>query len=181
MQASPIPAPSLSHKIKRMIWSACWLLLYRPSPVMLHSWRRFLLRCFGADIRAGAHPYPSARIWAPWNLTMLEEACLGPHSDCYNAAHVTIGKKAIVSQKSYLCTPSHEANDAFQLVAAPIVLEDRAWVAACALITPGVTIGRGAVVGAGSVVTKDVAAGVIVAGNPARQVGTSDLGKSNAG
>jgi acetyltransferase-like isoleucine patch superfamily enzyme len=51
---------------------------------------------------------------------------------------------------------------------APIILEDGAWIGAGAIILPGVTVGTRAVVGAGSVVVKDVPAGSIVAGNPAR-------------
>lgn len=58
------------NKFMRAVWGLVWLGLYRPSPVPLHAWRRFLLRLFGAKIGAGAHPYPSSRIWAPWNLVM---------------------------------------------------------------------------------------------------------------
>lgn len=179
MKLPPLSPPSFGHKLKRMIWSVVWLTLYRPSPAILHGWRCFLLRCFGAQIHKGAHPYPSAKVWAPWNLTMMEDACLGPESECYNAAPVAIGKRAIVSQKAYLCTPSHSIDDEFLLVGAPIVIEDYGWVAAHAMIGPGVTVGRGAVVGAGSVAMKDVPQGKIVAGNPAREVGDSALGQSD--
>ncbi|WP_407921643.1 LbetaH domain-containing protein [Aurantiacibacter marinus] len=110
---------------------------------------------------------------------MLEDSCLGPNTDCYNAAKVTLGKRAIVSQKAYLCTPSHTIDDSFTLVGAPIHIDDFAWVAARAMVGPGVTINRGAVVGAGAVVTKDVAPGKIVAGNPAREVSESALGQSD--
>ena len=56
------------------------------------------------------------------------------------------------------------------MTCAPIHLGDRAWVAARAIVLPGITIGDGAVVGAGSVVTRDVPAGATAAGNPARIV-----------
>ena len=179
MKPVPIPPPSTAHKLKRLVWQAVWLLLYRPSPVPLHGWRRFLLRAFGAQVAGDAHPYPSAKVWAPWNLTMRAQRCLGPHSECYNACMVTLGKRAIVSQHAYLCTPSHETDDAFTLIGAPIVLENCAWVAAKAMVGPGVTVGRGAVVGAGAVAMKDVAAGKVVVGNPAREVSESELGASN--
>lgn len=178
MRIKAIQPPTTANKIKRLIWQVVWLTLYRPSPTPLHAWRCFLLRSFGAKIRTGAHPYPSARVWAPWNLTMGQDSCLGPESDCYNPVPVTLGKRAIVSQKAYLCTPSHEIDDAFTLVGAPIVLEDYSWVATSAFVGPGVTVGRGAVVGACAVVMKDVAAGKVVVGNPAKEVGESDLGKT---
>ena len=52
--------------------------------------------------------------------------------------------------------------------AEPVVVESNVWIASDAVILPGVTIGEGAVIGAGSVVTKDVAPATVVAGNPAR-------------
>ena len=52
----------------------------------------------------------------------------------------------------------------------PVRIEDDAWIGCNCIVLPGVTIGRGAIVGAGSVVTKDVAPGVVVAGNPARPI-----------
>ncbi len=55
-------------------------------------------------------------------------------------------------------------------VAKPIVIEDNVWIGGGAILLPGVTIGRNAVIGAGAVVPKDVAADTVVAGNPARVV-----------
>jgi putative colanic acid biosynthesis acetyltransferase WcaF len=60
------------------------------------------------------------------------------------------------------------------LVKLPINIGDWAWVAADAFVGPGVTIGRGAVVGARSVVVRDVPPDVVVAGNPARILGPRD-------
>ena len=72
----PMTAQRLTgrNKLGRLAWHLVWLTLYRPSPTPLHAWRRWLLRLFGAHIAAGAHPYPSARIWAPWNLRMGRNA-----------------------------------------------------------------------------------------------------------
>ena len=69
-------------------------------------------------------------------------------------------------------------------VSRPIVIEDGAWIGAGAIILPGVRIGRKAVVGAGSVVTRDVPPGTVVAGNPARvirELGQSPLSREHAG
>lgn len=157
-----------SNKLRRLLWTLAWALLYRPSPIPLHGWRRFLLRCFGADIGRGAYPYPSARIWAPWNLHMAEYSCLGRDVDCYCVAPVSLGVHATVSQYSYLCTASHDYRDpAMPLVAAPIVIEAEAWVAADVFVGPGVTVRTGAVVGARSTLLADAPAWTVVAGAPA--------------
>jgi len=80
-----------------------------------------VLRCFGAKIGAGVHPYPSARIWAPWNLRLDRDSCLANGVDCYCVAPVHIGAGAIISQYSYLCTASHDYSDPlFPLISAPI-------------------------------------------------------------
>lgn len=166
-----VPPPGAADKLRRLCWQMAWALLYRPSPTPLHGWRRFVLRTFGARVGVGAHPYPGARIWAPWNLVLGPGSCLGPGCDIYNVARVELGARAIVSQKAYLCTASHDIRDpGFALIAAPIVLRDGAWVAAAAFVGPGVTLGRNAVAGACAVVTRDVVAGSVVAGNPARPV-----------
>jgi putative colanic acid biosynthesis acetyltransferase WcaF len=163
-------------KLARLAWGAAWLLLYRPTPNPLHGWRCFVLRVFGAQIAKGAHPYPSARIWAPWNLTMASGSCIGPQAEVYNVARVTLGEQAIVSQKSYLCTAGHDIREPdLPLTAAPIVIGNRAWVAASAFVGPGVAIGEGAVVAACAVVIRNVAANAIVGGNPAKVIGDSAI------
>lgn len=162
------PLPGGVSKAARAAWLAVWYLLYRPTPVFMHGWRRVLLRMFGADIAKGAHPYPSARIWAPWNLTMGERSCLGYGVECYNVERITLRERCIVSQHAYLCTASHDIEAAtFDLVTAPIDVGPDAWVAARAYVGPGASIGAGAVVAACAVVTKNVDAWTVVAGNPA--------------
>ena len=100
---------------------------------------------------------------------MGAHSCIGPAVDCYNVAKIEIGAFATVSQYTYLCGATHDYRSlAMPLVPKPIVIGERAWVAAGAFIGPGVTIGPGAVIGARSCVTRDVPAWTVVAGNPAR-------------
>jgi putative colanic acid biosynthesis acetyltransferase WcaF len=164
------------NKLARAAWQLVWLTLYRPSPLFLHGWRRFLLRSFGARVDVGAHPYPSARIWAPWNLVMGEHSCLSHQVDCYCVDNIYLGTRVTVSQYSYLCTASHDYNcPDMPLVTAPIRIEADAWVTADVFVGPGVTIGEGAVVGARSTVVRDVEPWTVVAGNPPRLVGKRDM------
>jgi putative colanic acid biosynthesis acetyltransferase WcaF len=158
-----------TNRIARAIWVICWMVLYRPTPVPFHGWRRFLLRVFGAKIGRRAHPYPSVRIWAPWNLEMGDDSGMGPNVDCYSVAPIVLGRGAAVSQYSYLCAATHDLDDTeFPLMVGSIEIGAEAWIAADAFIGPGVRIGDRAVVGARSSVFRDVEAGVVVAGSPAR-------------
>ncbi|WP_352737419.1 putative colanic acid biosynthesis acetyltransferase [Mesorhizobium sp. M0213] len=168
-----VPAPSGSDKLRRALWRLVERTAYGWSPTPFHRWRCFLLRSFGAKIEVGAHPYPSARVWAPWNLRMGRASCLGPEATCYSVAEIAIGDYVTISQGAYLCSATHDYRDPnFPLVVGNISIEDGAWVAAGAFVGPGVKIGKGAIVGARAVVVKDLEPGVVVAGNPARQVGS---------
>jgi len=163
------PSFPLKNRIARALWNLTWLLLFRPSPTPLHGWRRFLLRCFGAKVGKGCHIYPGARIWAPWNLECGEEAGVASGANLYNQALVRLGRRTVISQGSHICTGTHDYESAgFELVAEPITIGDMAWVAADCFVCPGVTIGEGAVIGARSVVTKDMPAWQVCAGHPCR-------------
>lgn len=160
---------SFLNKIGRLLWSVVWLLLYRPSPRLLHPWRRLLLILFGANLGKAVHAYPSARIWAPWNLEMGDHSCLGEAVDCYCVAKISIGSHTTVSQYTFLCTASHDyTNPSMPLVAAPIFIGRRVWIAADVFVAPGSTIGDGAVIGARSSVFESVPPWTVMGGNPAK-------------
>lgn len=161
----------LANKVARAVWGIVWLFLFRPSPKILHGWRRLLLRLFGARLGRGVHVYPSCRIWAPWNLEMGAHSCLSHHVDCYCVAKISIGAHATVSQYSYLCAASHDESDpGMKLVSARIAVGDQAWVCADVFLAPGVRVGEGTVVGARSSVFKDLPPWQICCGSPARPV-----------
>jgi putative colanic acid biosynthesis acetyltransferase WcaF len=166
------PSPhSVRNRALRAAWLCTYSVLFRPTPKLLHGWRRSLLRLFGAQIGIGAHPYPSCKIWAPWNLAMGNYSCLGPYVDCYNVARIELGEYATVSQYAYLCGATHDYTRlTMPLVPKPIRIGARVWVAAAVFVGPGVTVEEGAVVGARSCVVRDVPAWTVVAGNPARVI-----------
>ena len=167
---------SFQNKAGRVLWHTVYLFLFRPSPKVFYGWRRFLLRLFGATIHPTAKVFPSTKIWAPWNLTMDEYACLAFDVDCYAVAPIHIGAHATVSQYSYLCSASHDIHDpAMTLTTAPIRIGAGAWVCADVFVAPGVTIGDGAVVGARSSVFKDVPAMMVAAGSPCRLIGPREM------
>lgn len=166
---------SLKNKVARAIWGIVYLLFFRLTPRPMHAWRCFILRLFRAQIGKAVKVYPSARIWAPWNLEIKDAAILGDRVDCYCVGHISIGVKAIVSQDSCLCAATHDhRGEDFKLIYKSIEIEDNAWVAARAFVGPGVTIGENATLGACAVTFKDIEMNTTAIGNPAKVVDEAD-------
>jgi putative colanic acid biosynthesis acetyltransferase WcaF len=161
---------SRRNQLLRLLWSVVWAVFARPLPRSLcRGWKRFLLRCFGAKIHSKAHVYSSAKIYAPWNLVMEAYSCIASEVDCYNVDKIIIGAHSTISQKTYLCTSSHNiGSSTFPLITAPIIIKDQVWIAADAFVGMGVTIGQGAIVGARAAVFKDIEPWTVVGGNPAK-------------
>jgi putative colanic acid biosynthesis acetyltransferase WcaF len=165
------PSFSFSNRMRRLAWSICWTLLFRPSPRPFHAWRAFLLRCFGARLGPHCHFYPRSRIWAPWNLLCADGVSLGDEAEIYNPSPVTMESHAIVSQQAYICGATHDYNDpSFPLISFPMKLGAYSWVCARASVSPGVNLGDGAVLGLGSVATRDLKPWTVYAGVPAQPV-----------
>lgn len=160
----------LGEKVKRLAWGLTYWLCFRPSPRwFMHSWRRYILILFGAKIGVGCRIAPTARIWAPWRLRLGDFVAIGDEVDLYCVDNITIGAKVAISQRSFLCTGSHNVNSLRRpLVTRPIVIRDHAWICAEAYLAPGVEVGTGAVVGARACVYKEVEDWTIVGGNPAK-------------
>lgn len=156
----------------RALWEIIGAPLFRWTPRQLWILRRILLRTFGARIGSRVNIHPTARIEIPWNLTAADFVAIGDRAIIYNLGRITIGRSATVSQNAHLCAGSHDFRDgAMTLLKLPIAVEEGAWICADAFVGPGVRVHAGAIVGARAVVTRDVDANTVVAGNPARAVG----------
>ncbi|MFD2934223.1 LbetaH domain-containing protein [Spirosoma flavum] len=169
-QTDPYDSPwSVSQRIKTLLWEYVWLLLCSWTPKPANSWRIIWLKLFGAKIYGVPFVHQRARIQIPWNLTLHNRACLGDRANVYSLGEVIIHEHATVAQEAYLCTGTHAFDQAaMNLITSPIVIGAHVFIGARAFIMPGVTISDYAIVGSCSVVTKDVAPNMIVAGNPAR-------------
>jgi putative colanic acid biosynthesis acetyltransferase WcaF len=158
------------YLLKRLLWSCVQLPFWLRIPRVLNPMRILLLRLFGAQIGRRCL-IGSARIWIPWNLRMGEFSAIGDAAEIYNLAPVHIGANSVVSQRTYLCTSTHDYTKSnFPIYSLPIKIESSAWIAAGAFLAPGIIVGEGAVVGACSVVTKDVPSWTVCAGNPCRVI-----------
>jgi putative colanic acid biosynthesis acetyltransferase WcaF len=131
-----------------------------------------VLKIFGANLSGMPFIHSTARIQIPWNLTMKHRACLGERANAYSLGKIEIQEGATIAQEAYLCTGTHDFNDpSLQLITKPITIGKNSFIGARAMILPGVSIGNRAIVGAMSVVSKDVPDHQIVAGNPAKKIG----------
>jgi len=156
-------------KLLRALWGLFQIPFWRHTPKGLSPVRIALLKLFGAKIAPGCEIGAGVRIWVPWNLTMGERSAIGFEAEIYNFAPVIIGRHVVVSQYTYVCTSTHDyTHPHFPLVSQPIRIGSQAWVATGCLLTPGVTIGEGAVIGARSLVTKSMPAWTVCAGSPCK-------------
>jgi putative colanic acid biosynthesis acetyltransferase WcaF len=143
-------------------------LFYRLSPRPLHAWRAMLLRLFGARLGPDCHFYPRSKVWAPWNLVCADHVAAADGVEIYNPSPMQIDSHVILSQDAYLCGATHDYNDPeFPLLAYRMHIEQFAWICARASVAPGVHVGEGAVLGLGSIATRDLAPWTVYSGNPA--------------
>lgn len=157
------------HRIKRIIWAVVNVTIFRLCGRRI-GWpiRKFLLKIFGAKIDHKAYIYARCTIFAPWNL-IVGRACIGPNTDIYNKALITIGNDSVISQGTFLCTASHDiTSKMLPLQMSPITIGDNVWIGSCAFVGMGVIIGEGAVVGATASVYRNVEPWTVVGGNPAK-------------
>ena len=107
----------------------------------------------------------------PGRLRLAESASIAAYAEIDTSADVTIGERVVLSEAVMLLTHDHFPAGQRRLVFSPLVIEADAFVGARAIVLESCSVvGAGAVVGAGSVVTCDVPAGEVWAGNPARRI-----------
>lgn len=180
-----LPAPAPGETTERSLiegvaqlgkWLTNEVVSHVPSFAVRHAWyRRYVglrlgeearihLNCFVWHFGPGHARRVGARIGA---RTWINRGC------CLDVrGGLNIGADVSISPEVMILTAAHDMNDpSFALTVAPVVIEDNVWIGSRVTVLPGVTIGRGAVVAAGSVVTRDVPALAVIGGVPARQIG----------
>ncbi len=169
-QNSPYVTPwKFRERLGKILWDCCWLLFCRWTPKYLNLWRLLWLRMFGATIKGLPFVHQRARIAIPWNLILHDRACLGDRSNAYSLGEIEIGARATVAQEAYLCTGTHDfGNSSLPLQTGKITIGEDAFIGARAFIQPGIKIGRGAVIGACSLVSKDMPDDMVCIGHPCK-------------
>jgi putative colanic acid biosynthesis acetyltransferase WcaF len=151
------------------VWQAAW---FATMNLVFMAWwcpkglRPRLLRAFGAQVGERVFIRHRVRVLWPWKLSIGDDSWIGEDVWLLNLEPITIGGDVCLSQGAFLCTGSHDVRSpSFEYDNGKIAVQDRAWVAAQALVLRGVIVGTGAVVGARAIVTKDLPpAGRVVAG-----------------
>lgn len=158
--------------LRRYLHGLSFLALQSVGRVPSRHARRFVYRRFGMTIGEGSVIYNRCEVREPARITIGAFAAIGDQCVLDGRGGLTIGDSVNLSTAAWVWTMQHDPQAAdFGTFAAPVVIEDHAWVSSRATVLPGVTIGRGAVVAAGAVVTKSVDPFTIVGGIPARPIG----------
>lgn len=156
---------------KEALWTLTRCIFFQNPLPWPSGLRVALLRIFGATVGGHVVIRAGVNVSFPWRLTIGDHVWIGEEAGILSLAQVSIGSHVCISQRAYLCTGSHDfRREDFKLKVAPIKISDQSWIAAASFIAPGVEIGSGAVVSAGSVVFRDVPSGAHVRGNPAVEV-----------
>jgi putative colanic acid biosynthesis acetyltransferase WcaF len=165
-----MPYPAWTYAL-RALWlvvqASLWKLAWKRIVVL----RPLLLRIFGCRVPLRCSIAGGVQIYFPWALRLGAHVAIAERVSFYNLGGTRLGDRVVVSQDVYFCGGTHDYTlPSYPLLTRRIVVEDDVWICAGAFIGPGVTIGRGAVVGARAVVIEDVPPWKVVAGNPARVI-----------
>jgi putative colanic acid biosynthesis acetyltransferase WcaF len=156
---------SLWREVAWLVVKALFFLNAWPWP---SGWRVALLRAFGARIGERVVVRGRVNVSFPWRLSVGDDVWIGEEALLLTLAQITIESDVCISQRAFLCTGSHDfRSENFDLITRPITVRRRSWIAAQSFVAPGVEIGEGSMVCAGSVVLENVPPGTMVRGNPA--------------
>jgi maltose O-acetyltransferase len=154
------------------IWVRSWLVqpvrhrVHRLNLALQTALIKHSLKKCGKNVRI----QPPSFFAQPDHIEIGNDSSFSGFGHIYGAGGVRIGDRVMVGSHTAISSITHDYNQDCMIdtvVLRPVVIEDDVWLGAHVSILPGVTIGRGAVVGAGAVVTKDVPAGAIAVGVPA--------------
>jgi len=150
-----------------------WMERYNGAAARSAAERRALLRERLAAVGEGAVIRPPFHCDYGYNIRLGDDVFLNYSCIILDVVAVTIGTGTQIGPAVQILTADHPRDPATRATGAewgrPITIGRNVWIGGGALILPGVTIGDDAIIGAGSVVTRDVRAGATVAGNPARE------------
>lgn len=158
-------------KFKVQLWGLVQIFLFSTSPQFMYGYRNCLLRLFGAKIGKNVLIRSSVNITYPWKLIIGDNTWIGEGCFIYNLANITIGSNVSIAHNNFFNTGGHDyTKTTFDIFAKPITIEDECWITSEIYISPGIIIGRGAIIGVRSAVFHDMPSGMICFGSPAKPV-----------
>ncbi|MBO9573821.1 MAG: WcaF family extracellular polysaccharide biosynthesis acetyltransferase [Chitinophagaceae bacterium] len=160
-----------ASSIKRVFWYFINCLFFINPYFPFSSFKILLLRIFGAKIGNGVVVKPSVNVKYPWKLKIGDYSWIGEKVWIDNLSPITIGSNVCISQGAMLLTGNHDyTKTTFDLIIAPIILQDGVWIGAQCVVCPGVTAFSHSVLSVQSVATKDMEQYSIYQGNPAIKI-----------
>lgn len=140
--------------------------------IPFHHARRFFYRIEGMKIGQGSTIHMGAIFYNAKNIKLGRDSIIGENVVLDGRDKLTIGDHVDIASEVMIYNSEHDIDDeSFKASSAPVEIEDYVFIGPRAIILPGVKVGKGAVVGAGAVVTKDVSEFKIVGGVPAKEIG----------
>lgn len=140
--------------------------------IPLHFVRRFFYRLVGIKIGRNSTIHCRTRFYNPQNITIGDGTIIGDNCFLDGRDKLTIGNNVDIASSVMIYNSEHDINcEDFKPITAPVEIDDYVFIGPRAIILPGVKIGKGAVIAAGAVVTKNVADFQIVGGVPAHEIG----------
>lgn len=159
-------------RLKTVFWEWACFKLGVIGHVPSHMIRRFAYRCCGVKIGKGSAIHMNTVFYYPPNIKIGNDTIIGEKAVLDGRAPLKIGDHVDIASEVMIYNGEHDINDEnFKASFAPVVIEDYVFIGPRVIILPGITIKKGAVVGAGAVVTKDVDEFTIVGGVPAKVIG----------
>lgn len=163
------------RRIKTVFWELICFKLGIAGYIPSHCFRRFVYRFWGIKIGKGSTIHMHASFYFPPNIQIGNDTIIGEKAVLDGRDKLTIGNHVDIASEVMIYNAEHDVQDeSFKAILAPVIIEDYVFIGPRAIILPGVTIHKGAVVGAGAVVTKDVLEFTIVGGVPAKEIGQRD-------
>lgn len=160
------------NRIKNILLELEVFLLHLAGRVPSHYFRRFCYRAAGIKIGRGSTIHTGAKFYNPKNVVVGEDTIIGEGVVLDGRDKLVIGNHVAIASEVMIYNSEHDVNDEFfSPQNAPVVIEDYVFIGPRTIILPGVKIGKGAIVAAGAVVTKDVPPFAIVGGVPAKIIG----------
>src|SRR3989338_9442275 len=164
------------NRIKNILLEIEVFLLHLVGHIPLHHLRRFFYRIAGIKIGRGSSIHMGTRFYDPVNISIGEDTIIGEDAVLDGRDKLVIGNHVAVATGAMFLNSQHEINDEFFSPSiSPIAVEDYVFIGPRVIVQPGVRIGRGAIVAAGAVVTKDVPPFAVVGGVPAKTIGERKL------
>ena len=166
-----LKAIDLDFDLMILRWAGC---------IPSHIIRLLVYQLAGIKIGRGSRIHMGANFFNPRGITIGNDTVIGDHCFLDGRAPLKIGSHTAIASQVLIYNSEHNIHSpSFEATEEPVTISDYVFIGARAIILPGIKIGRGAVVAAGAVVTKDVPPKIMVGGVPAKKIGERKVKKFN--